>query len=187
MMTPLSTLWLPILLSAVAVFVASSVIHMASPWHKNDYPRLPNERQVLDALRPLAVPPGDYMMPRPESRVELSSPEFLARMDQGPVVIMTVLPNGPMAMGPTLGVWLLYLIVVATLAALVTGVALRPGADFHDVFHISAVASFTGYAVALWQMSIWYRRSWRTTLKATADGILYALLTAAVFGWLWPR
>jgi hypothetical protein len=186
-MTPLSALWLPIVASAVTVFVASSLIHMVLPWHKSDYPRLPNERQVLDALRPLAVPPGDYMMPRPESRADLSSPEFLARMNAGPVVIMTVLPNGPMAMGPTFALWFAYLLVVSTLTALVTGLAVRPGGDSHDVIHVAAIVSFTGYTMALWQMSIWYRRAWSTTLKATVDGLIYAALTAGMFAWLWPR
>jgi hypothetical protein len=186
-MTPLSTLWLPIVVSALSVFVASSVIHMLSPWHRSDYPRLVNERQVLDALRPLSMPPGDYMMPRPESRAELRAPEFLERMKAGPVVIMTVLPNGPIAMGPTLGVWFLYLLVVSALTALVTGLAVRPGGDLHDVIHTAALVSFAGYALALWQMSIWYRRAWSTTLKATVDGIIYAALTAGVFAWLWPR
>jgi hypothetical protein len=185
-MTPLSALWLPIVVSALAVFVASSLIHMASPWHKSDYPRLGNEREVLDALRPLSVPPGDYMMPRPKSRADLSAPEFLERMNAGPVVIMTVLPNGPIPMGPTLGLWFLYLLVVTMLAAIVTGLAVRPSGDFHDVIHVAAVVSFAGYAMALWQMSIWYRRSWRTTLKATVDGLIYAALTAVIFAWLWP-
>ena len=61
-MVGILALWLPILLSAVIVFVVSSIIHMASPWHKNDYPRMPNEDQVRSALRPLAIPPGDYMV-----------------------------------------------------------------------------------------------------------------------------
>jgi hypothetical protein len=186
-MTPLSALWLPIVVSALAVFVASSLIHMVLPWHKNDYPRLGNERQVLDALRPLGVPPGDYMMPRPESRAELRAPEFLERMKAGPVVIMTVLPNGPMAMGSTLVLWLVYLLILATLTALVTALAVRPGGDLHEVIHISAIVSFAGYTMALWQMSIWYRRSWSTTLKATVDGLIYAAITAAIFAWLWPR
>ncbi|HYM35348.1 MAG TPA: hypothetical protein VET48_08135, partial [Steroidobacteraceae bacterium] len=73
-MTSLFALWLPILLSAVIVFVVSSIIHMVLPWHKSDYPKLSNEDKVLDALRPLSVPPGDYMMPRPATRQEMSSP-----------------------------------------------------------------------------------------------------------------
>ena len=37
---------------------------MVLPWHRSDYPKVPNEDKVLDALRPFAIPPGDYMMPR---------------------------------------------------------------------------------------------------------------------------
>jgi len=73
-MTALHLLWLPILLSSVIVFVVSSIIHMALPWHKSDYPKMPNEDRVMDALRPLAIPPGDYMIPRPSSREDLRSP-----------------------------------------------------------------------------------------------------------------
>ena len=92
-MTGLSALWLPILVSAVFVFIASSLIHMASPWHKSDYPKLANEQQVMDALRPLAIPPGDYFVPRPANREEMRSPAFAERVRQGPVVVFTVLPG----------------------------------------------------------------------------------------------
>ena len=90
-MTSLSALWLPILLSAVFVFIASSVLHMATPWHKNDYRSVPQEEQVTAALRPLAIPPGDYMVPRPKSMEQMRSPEFAEQMRQGPVLVMTVL------------------------------------------------------------------------------------------------
>jgi hypothetical protein len=36
-------------------------------------------------------------------------------------------------------------------------------------------------------MSIWYRRAWSTTIKATVDALIYAALTALVLAWLWPR
>jgi hypothetical protein len=186
-MTLLLALWLPILLSAVAVFVVSSVIHMALPWHKNDYPPVPNEAQVMDALRPLAIPRGDYMMPRPATREELRSPAFLERMNKGPVMILTVLPNGPTQMGPTFVRWFLYLVFVAIFAGYVARWSLPPGADFWRVFRTTAVVAFVGYALALWQMSIWYRRAWSTTLKATVDGFIYALVTAGILAWLWPR
>jgi hypothetical protein len=98
----LSTLWLPILLSSVIVFVVSSIIHMVLPWHKSDFPKLPNEEKVMDALRPLAVPPGDYMIPRPSSTQEMRSPEFAEKMKRGPVMVLTMMPNGPIAMGKNL-------------------------------------------------------------------------------------
>jgi hypothetical protein len=186
-MTTLYSLWLPILLSSVIVFLASSVIHMASPWHKSDYPRVPNEDKVMDALRPLAIPPGDYMVPRPSSAQHMRSPEFLEKMNKGPVTVLTVLPNGPTPMAKNLVLWFLYSAVVGVFAAYVAGRALPVGARYLSVFRFAGVSAFLGYSVALWQMSIWYRRAWSTTIKATVDGLIYALLTAGTFGWLWPR
>lgn len=185
-MTPLLALWLPILLAAVIVFVASSVIHMMLPWHKSDYPKMPNEDRVRDALRPFAIPPGDYMVPRPESRQEMTSPAFAEKVKQGPNLVVTVLPSGPFSMGKNLTQWFLYAVVVGVFAAYVAGRALPPGAEYLRVFRFAGVTAFVGYTLALWQMSIWYRRSWTTTIKATVDGLIYALLTAGTFGWLWP-
>ena len=186
-MTGLSALWLPILLSAVFVFVASSLIHMASPWHKSDYPKVANEDRVRDALRALAIAPGDYMIPRPSSRQELRSPEFAEKIKVGPVVMLTVMPNGPMSMGRNLGLWFVYCVAVSVFAAYIAGRALAPGAAYLEVFRFAGATAFIGYAAALWQMSIWYRRAWTTTIKATVDGLIYACLTAGTLGWLWPR
>jgi hypothetical protein len=186
-MTQLSALWLPILVSAVLVFVASSVIHMASPWHKNDYRKAPNEDGVIDALRALALPSGDYLIPRPSSRDEMRSPAFVEKVKKGPVAVLTVWPGGPMSMGRNLTLWFAYCVVVGLFAALIAGGALRPGAGVAPVFHVAGLTAFVGYALALWQMSIWYRRAWSTTIKATVDGLIYACLTGGVFAWLWPR
>ena len=186
-MTSFAALWLPILLSAVLVFLASSVIHMASPWHKSDYPRMPREDEAMDALRPLAIPPGDYMVPRVSTRAELSSPEFAEKLRRGPVMIVTVLRNGPFSMGRNLGLWFAYLVAVSAMAGCIAGRVLAPGAEYMTVFKIVTGAAFLGYGAALWQMWIWYHRSLGITIKATIDGLLYALLTAGVFGWLWPR
>jgi len=186
-MTGLAALWLPILVSAVLVFVVSSAIHMASPWHKSDYPKVPNEDRVRDALRPLAIPPGDYIVPRPSSREEMRSPDFADKIRKGPNLVLTVIPNGPWPMRQSLTLWFLYAVVVGAFAAYVAGRALAPGAAFGHVLRFVGVTAFVGYSVALWQMSIWYRRAWSTTIKATVDGVIYALLTAGAFGWLWPR
>ena len=186
-MTPLTELWLPIVLSAVAVFLASSVIHMMLPWHRNDFRRLPNEDQILDALRPLTIPPGDYMMPMAGSPEVMKSPEFKTKMERGPVLMMTVRPNGPWSMGKNLAMWFGYSIVVSVFAAYLTGRAVIPGTEYLTVFRFAGTVAFAGYSLAIWQMSIWYSRAWSLTLKATIDGLLYALLTAGVFGWLWPK
>lgn len=186
-MVGLDSLWLPILLSAVIVFVASSLIHMVLPWHKSDYPRVPDEDKLMDALRPLAIPPGDYFVPRPANNQDMRSPEFTEKLHKGPVLVMTVLPSGPFTMGRNLGLWFVYLIVVGIFTAYVTGRALPPGSAYLRVFQLAGATAFIGYSVALWQLSIWYRRAWSTTIKATVDGLVYALLTAGTFGWLWPH
>ena len=186
-MTGIDLLWLPILLSSVIVFLASSLIHMVLPWHKNDYPQLANQDKVMDALRPLAIPPGDYFIPRPSSRKEMDTPAFAEKMKAGPVVVFTVLPNGSMSMARNLALWFLYTVIVGVFAAYVAGRALPAGSDYLKVFRFAGVTAFAAYSLALWQMSIWYRRSWSITIKATVDGLIYALLTAGTFGWLWPR
>jgi hypothetical protein len=43
------------------------------------------------------------------------------------------------------------------------------------------------YGLGHFQTAIWYRRSCSTTLKDVFDGLVYGLLTAGTFGWLWPR
>jgi hypothetical protein len=185
-MTGLSALWLPILLSAIVVFFASSLIHMLLKWHDSDYRALPNEDGFRAAVHPLAIPPGDYVTPRAGSTAEMRSPEFNEKMKTGPVMMLTVMPNGPISMGKSLSLWFVFIVVVSIFAAYITGRALPPGADYMEVFRFISTTAFIGYSLALWQMSIWFRRAWGTTIKATVDGLIYALLTAGVFGWLWP-
>jgi hypothetical protein len=186
-MTTLQSLWLPILLSAVLVFIASSIIHMGPLWHRSDYPKLSKEEQLRAAVRPLDLPPGDYMIPRPSGGAEMRSAEFMEKINQGPNLMLTVLPNGPWSMARNLTQWFAYALVVSLFAAYVAGRARPPGAPYLEVFRLVGATAFIGYTLALWQMSIWYRRSWSMTIKATIDGLVYALLTAALFGWLWPR
>jgi hypothetical protein len=186
-MTALTALWLPILLAAVIVFIASSIIHMTPLWHKTDYPPPPNQDQVQEALRPLAIPPGEYMLPRAANMKEMRTPEFMAKINQGPVMILTVMPNRWEGMGRALTLWFLYCLVVSYFAAYIASRALPPGTVYLEVFRFAGATAFIGYAIALWQMSIWYRRPWSSTIKATVDGLIYALLTAGTFGWLWPR
>lgn len=187
-MTGLTMLWLPILLSAVLVFLVSFVLHMLLPfWHQGDYPKLANEDRVMEALRPLSLPPGDYMVPRPSGPQEMNSTEFVAKRTKGPVLIMTVMPSGPVTMGKSLVSWFIFSIVVAVVAGYVAGRALPPGAQYLQVFRFVGTTAFVAFAAGLWQMSIWYSRAWGTTIRYTVDGLIYASLMAGVFGWLWPK
>jgi hypothetical protein len=184
--TGLPSLWLPILVSAVLVFIASAVVHMAPLWHKSDYPRVPDEDRVMSALRPFAIPPGDYMLPRAQG-ADMQSAAFAEKVRSGPVMILTVMPNAVPSMGRSLSLWFVYCLIVGLFSAYVAGRALPPGADYLRVFQLAGATAFIGYSVALWQMSIWYARSWRYTIVETLDGFIYSLLTAGAFGWLWPR
>ncbi len=187
-MTALSTLWLPILLSAVVVFVLSSIVHMALPfWHRNDYGKLPNEDQFRTVVRPLAIPPGDYLVPCPGAGNPMKDPDHLAKVKEGPVMMMTVMPTGRIGMGKSLILWFVYLLVVGVFAAYVTGHVFGPGAPSLGVFRFVGVTAFLAYAAALWQQVIWFGRSWTATLRSTIDGLVYALFTAGMIGWLWPK
>jgi hypothetical protein len=186
-MVTLQMLWLPILLSAVFVFVVSSLIHMFLPWHKNDYRKVPDEDKLMDILRPLNIPPGDYMVPRAASTAEMRSPAFLDKMKKGPVMMLSVWQSGTTGMSKELILWFLYTVVIGIFAGYVSGRALQVGSPYLSVFRFAGTTAFLGYTAALWQMSIWYRRPWSTTLVITLDGLIYALLTAGTFGWLWPH
>ena len=48
-MSLLGALWLPIVLSALLVFVVSAIIHMVLKYHNRDYKQLPNEVAVRAA------------------------------------------------------------------------------------------------------------------------------------------
>jgi hypothetical protein len=186
-MVPLTQLWLPILVSAVFVFVASSIIHMALPYHKSDYKRLKDEDGLMDALRKMGDPPGDYLFPCPVNREQMKDPAFLEKWKKGPVGFMTVIPAGQQSMAKNLIQWFIYCIVVGVFAGYVAGRALQPGAHYLAVFRFAGATAFVGYALALWQNTIWYKRAWTTTFKSTIDGLIYGMLTAGTFGWLWPK
>ena len=188
-MVPLTSLLVPILAAAVVAFVVSAIFHMALPFHKKDWNPLPGEAEALDALRRLNIPPGDYMMPHHtgDPGTAMKDPVFIEKMTRGPVAVMTVFPPGPPTMGPALGMWFVYCVVVMTFAGYVASRALGPGARYLDVCQIVSTVAFAGFSLALWQGSIWYKRAWRTTILETIEGLIYGLLAGGVFGWLWPR
>jgi len=185
-MVSIMSLWIPILVSAVLVFFASWIIHMLLPYHKSDFKPAPAEDDLMEAGRKAGIQPGDYMIPRPANMVQMKDPAFQEKWKRGPVMILTV-ANPSMSMGSQLLQWFVYLIVVGILAAYITGRALPQGAPYLSVFRFAGAAAFTGYGLALVQDSIWYRKSWSTTVKNLFDALVYGCLTAGVFGWLWPR
>jgi hypothetical protein len=186
MMVSIIELWPAILASAVLVFIASSAIHMLPLWHKNDYPKLPNQDALMDAVRPLNVAPGDYLVPRAASPQEMKSSEFAAKHAKGPAMILTVFPAGPLGMGKQLLGWFVFTIVVSIFVAYVAGRALNSGESYLQVHQTAGAVAFGCYAFGAWPMSIWYRRAWGLAGKETLDSLIYGMLTGGAFGWLWP-
>ncbi len=186
-MVSIVSLWLPVLLSAVLVFAVSFVIHMVLRYHKADVGACPDEAKVMDALRPFKIPPGNYMVPHASDNKEMGSPEFIEKMNNGPVAVVTVLPNGPVAMGKSLMMWFGYSLLVGAVAGYVAGLTIGPGAAYLSVFHVVSTVAFAGYSLAILQSAIWWYRGWGYTLRTMFDGLIYALLTGGAFGWLWPQ
>ena len=185
-MVSVTELWLPILVSAVFVFIASSLIHMVLGYHKNDFRAVPDESGVADALRRFNIPPGDYCLPRASSMADMKNPAFMEKLKKGPELMMTVLPNGQWGMGAQLTQWFFFSALVSVFAAYIAGRALGPGANYLEVFRFAGCTAFVGYALGAIPPSIWYKKNWGTTLKTVFDGLVYVLLTGGTFGWLWP-
>lgn len=179
-------LWLPIVISAAFVFIVSSLFHMVTPLHKGDYRRLGDEAKVMASLREAGAQRGHYMFPMCDSMKDMKSPDFLAKRDQGPVGFLTILPAGPVSMGPSLMWWFVFCLIVGVFAAYVTALALAPGAEYLRVFRISGAVATLGYAFTHFVDSVWKGMPWSITWKFIIEGLVYGLVTAGTFAWLWP-
>ena len=186
-MVSLMSLWMPIVLSAVIIFLASWLLHMLAGHHRSDLSKLPHEDVVLDALRAAQIAPGDYMAPHVASPKQMSDPAFLEKRRRGPIVLLTLSRGGELSMGKPLAQWFIYLLIVALIAGYLASRTLPMGAAYLSVFRVVGTAAFMGFALAHPHQSIWWQRRWSTTIKYMIDGLIYALLAAGVFGWLWPR
>jgi hypothetical protein len=185
-MVPLTALWLPLLVSTVVVFFTSAIMHMVLTYHRSDYRPLPDEERVTDALRGAGVTPGpNYYFPYFAFK-DMKSAVVIEKLTRGPVGFLTVLPNKPPGMGKNLIQWFIYCAVISLFVAYLTGRTLPAGTDFRQVFRVVGTVAFLGYGAAHAQESIWGGRSWIVTLKHLFDSLVFALLTGAVFGWLWP-
>lgn len=182
----LHQLWLPMILSAVIVFLASSLVHMVLTYHRSDYGKIPNEDAVGAAIRSGNVAPGQYLIPHmPMS--EMRTPAGVEKFKQGPVGILILRQPGDPGFGKGLAQWFVFSLWVGLFVAYVTGRTLGPGVGYLPVFRIAGTVAFLAYAGGQPIESIWRGQPWRVTIKAMVDGLLYGLLTAGVFGWLWPK
>jgi hypothetical protein len=186
-MVELAALWMPIVLSAVIVFLISAILHMVLPLHRKDFQKLPDEDKLMDALRAAGVSPGNYHFPHCASPAAMKDPAFVAKMAKGPVGLINIIPSGPPPMGKYLGQWFLVCLGMGLFVAYLCGRTLSAGAPYLAVFRVAATVAFLGYAGGQFSDSIWKGQRWSTTAKHAFDALLYGLFTGGTFGWLWPR
>ena len=185
-MVTITSLWLPILLSAILVWVASALAWMALPHHKSDFRKLPDEDAGMDALRAQNLSPGVYWFPWAQGSADAKRPEVQAKYEKGPVGLLTVWPNGAPNMGKAIALSLVYYLTMSVFVAYLGSRMLPPGVEYLGVFRLTGTVAFLAYSAALIPNAIWFGTPWSNTLKTMADGLVYGLLTAGVFGWLWP-
>ena len=185
-MVALSALWLPIVLSAVVVFIASSIFHTVLPYHRSDYSPLPDEDKVLPVLRAANLRRGLYVFPFCTHK-EMKTPAAIEKYNQGPVGMMTVFPSGPPFLPRFLGLWFGYCLVISFFVAYLSAHTIAPGTYYLAVFRVVGTAAFLAYGLGPLANVVWKGYPWSFVLKEVIDGLIYGLLTAGTFGWLWPR
>ncbi len=186
-MVPVMDLWIPILISTVLVFFASSFLHMVLPWHRKDFTKLPNEEAVLEAMRKAGAGPGDYVFPCSSSPADMRSPEMIEKFKRGPNGVLTIRRPGVPVMGKFLTMWFLYCVAVGVFVAYLAGRTFSMETEYRVLFRFASTTAFLAYVAGLWQDVIWKSQSWKTTTKLTIDGLIYSLLTAGAFAGFWPR
>lgn len=186
-MVGLGELWLPILVSTVLVFLVSAIIHMVLKYHNRDYTRLPNEEAVRVAIRAGNPLPAQYIIPHCPDMKDMEKPEVQQKFIEGPVAVINLMKPGKPNMGTPLGQWFVLILMVSFFIAYVASHTIPRGTVYLEVFRVIGAIGFLAYAAGQAQGSIWMGKPWKITWKDMFDGLVYGLVTAGTFGWLWPR
>jgi len=185
-MVTLSALWLAIVLSAAVVWLASFIVWVVLPHHKSDYQGLPDEDAARKALTPQNLAPGQYDLPHLFSRDALKEPEVQKKFEEGPAAFITVLHKGLPAMGKSMLLSIVYNLVISLFVAYLASRTLMAGAEYLTVFRLTGTVAWLAYGTGVIPLAVWFGRPWSAVVKDLADALIYGLLTAGVFGWLWP-
>lgn len=175
-------LWMPIVVSAVFIFVFSALVWMVFPWHKSDFAQPTDEEGLRAALS--GYSPGYYLLPYHLDPRDIEKPEVAKKYTDGPQAFITVIPNGLPKMPPKLVQSFVYYLLVSVLCAYFVSRTLQTGSDYLAIFRIAGTTAFAAYGIAYVQDSIWFGRPWSLTFKGMFDALLYGLITGGVFGWL---
>ncbi len=175
-------LWLPILVSAAIVWIASAIVWMVMPWHKTDFKPTKDEEAVRGALK--GAEPGYYMVPYCMDPEEYKKPELQQKYIDGPVAYITVVPNGLAKMGMKMFLSFVFYIFVGILCAYFVSRVTSEADSYLQVFRVAGTAAFMAYGIGFIQDSVWFGKPWSITAKNMLDAFIYGLLTGGAFGWL---
>jgi hypothetical protein len=184
-MVSMTALILPIVISAVLVFMLSAFLWMAAPHHKGEWKALSHEDAVRTALQ--KPTPGLYMIPyagTPEARKD---PAFLRKLQEGPVAMITVSAGRGTSMGPMMVQSIVFYLIVSSIVGYVAIHGIPAGASYLKVFQVVGTMGWLAYGFGSVSESIWFGRPWSATAKQVVDALLMGMVTAGTFGWLWPR
>lgn len=183
-MVSIGSLWLAIILSAAFVWIVSALVWMVLPHHKKDFSPVPDEEATRQALR--GISEGTYMIPYAADEKAFKVPEFVAKMKEGPVGYLTVVPNGPPAMGGKMVMSFAFYVLVAFVVAYLATQAMGVGTEYMDVFQFTSTAAWAAFGLAVIQDGVWFGRPWSHIAKGLFDAMMYGVVIGGVFGWLWP-
>lgn len=184
---PFGSLWLPVVVSAVAVWFLSAILHMVLKYHRADYSKLPDEDAVSQALRGGSPGPGVYVLPFVMDPSKRNDPAVVKRYNDGPVAMITMMRNGVPAMGKYLLQWFVFCFLVSFATAYIARNTLSFGADGLSVLRLTGTVAFLAYGFGYFQDSIWKGIPWPISLRGLFDSLLYALATGFIFRALWPE
>ena len=185
-MALLIPLWLPILLSAVAIWFISAIVWMALPHHKQDFVGLADEDGFMDYIRRSGIKPGNYVFPDFRGREAMKSEKMQKALSEGPVGHLSVWQM-PVTMGGKMVATFIVYLAVSTLIAYLTRVALPGPAEFAKVFQIAGTAGILAYSFSFIPNALWFGAYKRTIIASFIDGIVFGLITGAIFAWRGPE
>ena len=187
MSVTLLQLWLPIILGGLFSWIASAIIHTVIKYHNADYKKLSNEDQVAAAFRQSQPKPGLYHMPHCIDMKEMQNESMQEKLKSGPIAMISVFENGLPKMGKLLIQQILFFIVACIMIAYIATLTLNSSSDFMSIFRILMIVGFLTFGYGIIPHSIWLGQPWANCIRYLFDALIYAVIIAATFAWLWPQ
>lgn len=182
----LTLLWMPIVVGTVLAWISSMLIHIALKYHNSDYQRLENEDEVMGSVAKGNPGLGIHTFPYAVDMSAMKDPAVQEKFARGPVGFVTVFPTGMPNMGKLVPMQVGYFFLGCILIAYAATLGLAPGSDYLVVFRFVATVGFLAFGWAVVPFSIWFGHPWSTCCKYLLDALIYGLVVAGSFAWLWP-